>query len=85
MAVDRLGRFAQFISRLDYGFVALGDEFLCHSPCATPADEEHRFGHGKAEALAALVQGAALSLAALFLVVEAVRAMLTPSVLQEAR
>jgi ferrous-iron efflux pump FieF len=44
----------------------------------TPADEEHRFGHGKAEALAALVQGAMLSLAALFLVYEAILAILDP-------
>ena len=74
MAVDRLGRLARLISRLDYGFVTLGDEFLAIRHAQTPADAEHRFGHGKAEALAALVQGAALSLAALFLVSEAVRA-----------
>lgn len=44
----------------------------------TPADKEHRFGHGKAEALAALVQGAMLSLAALFLIYEAILAVLDP-------
>lgn len=49
----------------------------------TPADEEHRFGHGKAEALAALAQGAMLSLAALFLLYEAVQAFLTPRLLTE--
>lgn len=49
----------------------------------TPADAEHRFGHGKAEALAALVQGAMLSLAALFLVYEAVEAFLNPRALSE--
>jgi len=49
----------------------------------TPADAEHRFGHGKAEALAALVQGAMLSLAAVFLVYEAVEAFMNPRLLSE--
>ncbi len=49
----------------------------------TPADAEHRFGHGKAEALAALVQGAMLSLAALFLLYEAGEAFLNPRILTE--
>jgi len=44
----------------------------------TPADEEHRFGHGKAEALAALVQAAMLLSAALFLLYEALQAILAP-------
>jgi ferrous-iron efflux pump FieF len=37
----------------------------------TPADREHRFGHGKAEPLAALAQTAFISGSALFLVIEA--------------
>lgn len=36
-----------------------------------PADEEHRFGHGKAEALAGLAQSAFISGSAMFLVLEA--------------
>jgi ferrous-iron efflux pump FieF len=36
-----------------------------------PADREHRFGHGKAEALAGLVQSAFISGSAVFLIVEA--------------
>ncbi|MDH5187672.1 MAG: cation diffusion facilitator family transporter [Rhodospirillaceae bacterium] len=36
-----------------------------------PADEEHRFGHGKAEALAGLAQSAFISGSAMFLVIEA--------------
>src|SRR5207302_8320571 len=32
----------------------------------TPADAEHRFGHGKAEPLAGLAQGAFISASALF-------------------
>jgi ferrous-iron efflux pump FieF len=41
-----------------------------------PADREHRFGHGKAEALAALVQVIIISLAALFIAFESVRRLL---------
>ena len=39
----------------------------------TPADAEHRFGHGKAEPLAGLAQGAFITASALFLVIQAVR------------
>ena len=78
-SVALLGSFLDSIMDLSLSVM----NFFAIRHAQTPADEEHRFGHGKAEALAALVQGAALSLAALFLVVEAVRAMLMPSVLQE--
>jgi ferrous-iron efflux pump FieF len=44
----------------------------------TPADAEHRFGHGKAEPLAGMAQSAFISASALFLVIEAVGRILTP-------
>jgi ferrous-iron efflux pump FieF len=44
----------------------------------TPADAEHRFGHGKAEPLAGLAQGAFISASALFLVIQAVQRIVTP-------
>ncbi len=44
----------------------------------TPADREHRFGHGKAEPLAALGQAAFISGSALFIVFEAVHRLFTP-------
>ena len=44
----------------------------------TPADAEHRFGHGKAEPLAGLAQGAFIAASALFLVIQAVQAILDP-------
>jgi ferrous-iron efflux pump FieF len=44
----------------------------------TPADEEHRFGHGKAEPLAGLGQGAFICASAVFLVVQAVQRLITP-------
>jgi len=45
---------------------------------AQPPDREHRFGHGKAEALAALAQGALVAGATLLLAVEAARRLLEP-------
>jgi ferrous-iron efflux pump FieF len=43
-----------------------------------PADKEHRFGHGKAEPLAGLGQGAFICASALFLVIQAVTRLLHP-------
>ena len=44
----------------------------------TPADHEHRFGHGKAEPLAGLAQSAFITASALFLVIQAVQRVLMP-------
>ena len=44
----------------------------------TPADREHRFGHGKAEPLAGLAQGAFIAGSATFLVIEAIKRLLEP-------
>ena len=43
-----------------------------------PADEEHRFGHGKAEPLAGLAQGAFIAGSATFLVIAAINRFLEP-------
>ncbi len=43
-----------------------------------PADREHRFGHGKAEALAGIGQSAFIAGSAVFLSIEAVSRMLSP-------
>lgn len=43
---------------------------------AQPADREHRFGHGKAEALAALVQVIIITISALFIGFESVRRLI---------
>ncbi len=45
----------------------------------TPADREHRFGHGKAEPLAVLGQSAFITGSALLLLAEAVRRLLQPA------
>ncbi len=44
----------------------------------TPADKEHRFGHGKAEPLAGLAQAAFIAASALFLVIQGVQRILDP-------
>jgi ferrous-iron efflux pump FieF len=44
----------------------------------TPADREHRFGHGKAEPLAGLAQAAFITASALFVAVQAVQRLLSP-------
>jgi ferrous-iron efflux pump FieF len=44
----------------------------------TPADREHRFGHGKAEPLAGLAQSAFIAGSSVLLVLEAVRRIATP-------
>ena len=47
-----------------------------------PADEEHRFGHGKAEALAGLAQSAFISGSAMFLVIEAFDRIFHPRIIE---
>ncbi len=47
-----------------------------------PADEEHRFGHGKAESLAGLAQAMFIAGSALFLMLHAVDRLLNPQPLQ---
>ena len=49
----------------------------------TPADAEHRFGHGKAEPLAGLAQAAFIAGSAVFLVLHAVDRMLHPHPIAE--
>jgi ferrous-iron efflux pump FieF len=44
----------------------------------TPADEEHRWGHGKAEPLAGLAQGAFIAGSATFLVIQAINRFVLP-------
>lgn len=48
-----------------------------------PADQEHRFGHGKAESLAALAQATFIAGSALFLTLHAVDRLLHPRPLEQ--
>ena len=50
-----------------------------------PADEEHRYGHGKAESLAGLAQASFIAGSAFFLVVHAVERLRSPSPIHEAQ
>ncbi len=43
-----------------------------------PADDEHRFGHGKAEALGAIAQAGIISVSAAFIALQAVESILMP-------
>jgi ferrous-iron efflux pump FieF len=51
---------------------------------ATPADEEHRFGHGKLEALSALGQAVFIFGSCCFLLFESVRRFFSPVIVQSA-
>ena len=50
---------------------------------ARPADHDHRFGHGKAEALAALTQGGLMLVSGGVIGVEAVRRLLDPAPIEQ--
>jgi len=52
--------------------------FLAVRHALEPADHEHRFGHGKAEALAGLAQAAFIMGSAVFLLIEAVDRLFNP-------
>lgn len=59
-------------------FVASLLNFLAIRHALAPADAEHRFGHGKAEPLSGLAQGAFIAGSATFLVIESVNRILAP-------
>ena len=73
-AVWRTGSIAMLGSLADTGLdlVASLVTLFAVRVAAVPADHEHRFGHGKAEALAALFQVALISVAALTIIVRSV-------------
>jgi ferrous-iron efflux pump FieF len=50
----------------------------------SPADKEHRFGHGKAEALSGLAQAAFISGSAVFLLIQAVERLMNPRAIENA-
>jgi len=50
---------------------------------AKPADADHRFGHGKAEALSSLVQAVLVTLSALYLVFESVSRLRAPQPIEQ--
>jgi ferrous-iron efflux pump FieF len=59
-----------------------GLNLLAIHEALAPADKEHRFGHGKAEPLAGLAQGAFIAASALFLVIQAVQRLINPQAVE---
>ena len=57
---------------------ASGVNLLAIIHALSPADREHRFGHGKAEPLAGLGQGAFIAGSAAFLVIESISRLIAP-------
>lgn len=57
--------------------------FLAVRYALQPADEEHRFGHGKAESLAGLGQSLLIMGSAMYLMVQAVDRMMNPQPLEQ--
>lgn len=72
-------------SLMDSGFDVIASVLTLVSiaQAASPADHEHRFGHGKIEAVGALAQALFLAGSAVFLVVESVRRILHPQMLED--
>jgi ferrous-iron efflux pump FieF len=68
-------------SVLDMGLSAVN--FFVIRAALMPADAEHRFGHGKAEALAALAQAFFILLTSVYLVYEAVHRLFYPHPLSQ--
>jgi ferrous-iron efflux pump FieF len=64
--------------------VAAGVNLFAVRHASEPADREHRFGHGKAEPLAALGQAAFLAGGALLVTFEAINRLVTPAPISRA-
>ena len=78
-SVALLGAFLDAIMDLSLSVM----NFFVIRHAQTPADREHRFGHGKAEALAALAQASFLSLLAAYLIYESALALSDPEPIDE--
>ncbi len=74
------GSVAMLSSLADSGLDAAASLFTLAavSYAAMPPDEEHRFGHGKAEAFAAMLQAMLVGISATLIAVEAVRKLFAP-------
>ncbi len=79
------GSVALLASMADSGLDLLASlvTFFAVRYAAAPPDEEHRFGHGKAEAFASLVQAGLVFASAALIGQEAVRSLLEPAPLRQ--
>ena len=57
--------------------------FFAVRHATTPADREHRFGHSKTEALATLFQGLLITGSAIFLIIESVKRIIKPEMIEQ--
>lgn len=57
--------------------------FFAVKHASEPADKEHRFGHGKAQALGAMTQGFIIAAASVFLLKESIYRLLDPQEINE--
>jgi ferrous-iron efflux pump FieF len=74
---DSIGILSSLMDSLLDGGASLINLFAVRH-ALTPADKEHRFGHGKAEALAGLAQAAFISGSSVFLLLEAGERLVHP-------
>jgi ferrous-iron efflux pump FieF len=58
--------------------------FFALSFAVTPADREHRFGHGKSEGIAGLLQALIVAGSAVYVAIEAVQRLIRPQPLEQA-
>ena len=65
--------------------LASGLNFVAVRYALTPADKEHRFGHGKAEPLSGLAQAAFVTGSAILVLVEAISRIHTPTLVENSR
>jgi ferrous-iron efflux pump FieF len=68
---------ASFVDSLMDGLASAVNLFAVRHALA-PADDEHRFGHGKAGAIAGLGQGALVAGSAVFLLYQSIQRLVTP-------
>src|ERR1700755_3212432 len=61
------------------GFIALYSLYVA----AKPRDEDHPYGHGKAEFLSAAVEGALVFMAGLIIVYEAIMTLIHPHIIEK--
>ncbi len=78
------GSVAMLVSLVDstLDLVASGLNLIAVRHALTPADEEHRFGHGKAEALAGLGQAAFIGGSAAFILFQSLERLITPQAVE---
>src|SRR6267378_3914878 len=76
---------ARLMKGATYAAVAVGALLIAVRHAVTPADREHRFGHGKAEPLAGLGQSAFIVGSAVFLFIEVLQRVLNPVPIENSR